>query len=107
MLPLSFFTLCIFAILWVYNAKLNYDIYMEHPAQNRNLNLLPRALVDQLSAEFTFLLSLCALSLIIIAFIDIDVTDPQILAGGCILAVFDFLDLMSKRRLDRELKKGG
>jgi hypothetical protein len=104
--PQSFFALCTFGILWVFNAKLNYDIYMEHPSTRRNLNLLPRALIDQLSAEFTFLLSLGALSIILIAFIDNNFTGPQILAGGCVLAVLDYLDLRSKQRLDRERKKG-
>jgi hypothetical protein len=104
MTPQSFFSLCVFGVLWVFNAKLNYDIYMEHPSHRRNLNLLPRALIDQLSAEFTFLLSLGLLSLILIAFIDRKVADWQILVGGCVLAVFDFLDLRSKRRLDGEIK---
>ena len=104
MSPISFFTFSIFMFLWVLNAKINYDIYMEHPSIRRNLNLLPRALIDQLSAEFTFLLSLTVLSIILIAFIDRNLADWQVLLGGCALAVLDFLDLRSKQRLDGEIK---
>lgn len=107
MSPLSFFTFSILAFLWVLNAKINYDIYMEYPSVRRNLNLLPRALIDELSAEFTFLLSLGVLSLILMAIIDRNVADWQIIIGGGVLAVLDYLDLRSKQRLDRELKKEG
>lgn len=87
----------------MYNAKLNYDMYREHPSNRRNLNLLPRALIDHLSAEFTFLLSLGVCSISLIFIIDRNVADWQILLGGCILAVFDYLDFRSKRRLDGEI----
>ena len=103
MTPSRFFALCAFGILWVYNAKLNYDMYKRYPSNRRNLNLLPRALIDQLSAEFTFLLSLGVCSIFLIAFVDRNVADWQILLGGCILAVFDYLNLRSKRRLDGEI----
>ena len=103
MTPSRFFSLCAFGILWIYNAKLNYDMYFDHPSNRRNLNLLPRAMIDQLSAEFTFLISLTVCSILIIAFIDRNVADWQILLVGCFLAVFDYLDLRSKRRLDGEI----
>lgn len=67
--------------------------------------MLPRALIDQLSAEFTFLISLGVLSILLIAFIDLNISVLQILAGGALVGALNVSDLLTRLRLNHELKK--
>jgi len=105
MMPLSLFSLAFFAIQWGINAKQNYDLYMDHPPSRRHINVLPRALIDQLSAEFTFLISLGVLSILLITFIDYRLNELLMLAGGVVLAAFNVSDYLYSQRLKRELQK--
>ncbi|GAH03706.1 unnamed protein product, partial [marine sediment metagenome] len=93
-------------IQWVFNAKQNYDLYQNHPGHIRKINVLPRAIIDQLGAEFTFLLSLGVLAILLIFIIDYSPNELLIIAGGVVLAAFNFSDYLYSQRLTRYLKKG-
>ena len=79
----------LFAFQWAFNAKWNYVLATEYPPHLREINLMPRALIDRFGPEFAFLLSLGVLSVVLLIFLAYDVNSLLILAMGIALTVFN------------------
>jgi len=82
----------LFAFQWAFNARLNYVLVTEHPPHLREINVMPRALINKFGPEFSFLLSLGVLSVVLLIFIAYDVNSLVILVLGIALTVFNMAE---------------
>ncbi len=82
----------LFAFQWAFNARLNYVLVTEHPPHLREINLMPRALIDRFGPEFSFLISLGILSVVLLIFLAYDANSLLVLAMGIALTVFNIAE---------------
>lgn len=80
------------AFQWAFNARLNYVLVTEYPPHLREINVMPRALINRFGPEFSFLLSLGVLSVVLLIFMAYDVNSLVILVLGIALTVFNMAE---------------
>ena len=82
----------LFAFQWAFNARLNYVLVTEYPPHLREINVMPRALINRFGPEFSFLLSLGVLSVVLLIFMAYDVNSLVFLVLGIALTVFNMAE---------------